>query len=655
MLAKRYLFIYLPILFLFVNSCLTLPADAQTSEGFSPAEANYSLERIQRQTSKGKPSIDELDHTIKYVDDLRSQANQCMVYAQVELDRVSKSLEAIGSKVQGESKKIIQERIALLDKEAELERRLAECRLLVVKAEDITNQVISLRRRLMAHQFLHRQPDIKVLILECYMSAGQWWTDTKYYVSNNSGLEQLETWSKALLAAFCALGAAFGLLLKHRLRGFAVACNGTKFAGRITSAVLSAFARYAPFWLLLGTFGIYMGLLTYSLKPLPYLTILAVGLILYLFLLTAIHIFLVPLPPIQQILFLPSDIARILARRLKVLAVFALAGFLLFITSLSQNLSEHAYQLVHTLFVTCFCPALLWSILPLSRVSGFKRRGKCIYLISALVLLTVLGAEWLGYTNLSAFLLRGMILSLFLYALLLVVRYLLGELFDGLAHGRHEWQKQLRKKIGLKDKKVLSSLLFLKFIISLFVWGVFGLSLLGIWGIFDVGFITYATYMFDGFQIGKTRVIPSRILTGLVLFAILWILTHCFKDNLEKKWLVSTQLAPSAKDALVTITGYAGFTLAILVGLSVAGLDFSSLAIIAGALSVGIGFGLQNIVNNFVSGLILLFERPVKRGDWIVVGDTEGYVKKIRVRSTVIQTFDRSDVIVPNSDLIQVR
>lgn len=153
-------------------------------------------------------------------------------------------------------------------------------------------------------------------------------------------------------------------------------------------------------------------------------------------------------------------------------------------------------------------------------------------------------------------------------------------------------------------------------------------------------------------RIGTVSFSLIGIVTGIAVFAIGFFATRWFQGWLDDSVMTRGRVDAGVRNSIRTAVGYAGVALAGLIGISAAGIDLSNLALIAGALSLGIGFGLQNVVSNFVSGLILLAERPFKVGDWVVAGAVSGTVKKISVRATEIETFQRQTVIMPNSELI---
>jgi potassium-dependent mechanosensitive channel len=267
--------------------------------------------------------------------------------------------------------------------------------------------------------------------------------------------------------------------------------------------------------------------------------------------------------------------------------------------------------------------------------------------IVAIVLCTVSGYLALARFLTQQLIVTGSILAVVYLLLLWVDGFTQALTDDGALLGR--W---LKEKVGLEQsrRQQLSPPLglFLKGSVLIVAVPLIMLQ----WGYSWPDIRDWYNQLFFGFHIANTQVSVAALLASVIVFALGYGAARLFQRWLDNQVLQPAGLSGGVRHSISTAAGYTGVVIAALFAFSHAGFNLSNLAIVAGALSVGIGFGLQGLVNNFVSGLILLAERPINVGDLVVVGGEEGYVRRISVRSTEIETFDRANVLVPNSYLI---
>ena len=611
-------------------------------------------EKNLKRASPENTNIEDLSNYLKQINSIKNQAQECITNNETQLLKVTEDLTSLGEPTKKEPAEVIKKRKGLTTQKKNLDTQLASCKLLLLQSQDLIKTINSLQQGILAQQLSARTPHIVTVITENIKAPVAGWEDSMEFLRAQYQLKLLDTQQFILLIILVITGLVSGVYFGRKLHPtIPLSIEPRDSISAFILALRTCLVQALPVLLPIGITTAFLSI-ALPLSPLPFITKASYMLGIYLSLMVLINILLSPAAPAQIYLTKPDLLSKRFARQLKILVTLGLVGFFLLTGEFKAGLSEPVYYLIRSIYSVLLIINLI-AILWLLRLFSWAilSRGPRLFLI--LVLISSLLAELAGYRNLSLFVLGGLLATAVSLGFTLLIYRLIKDLCDGLDEGRLEWERDIRNRIGLKNDTLVPGLIWLRIIIFTGLWGGFAFLALNIWKLDDPWLAIIISYLTEGFQIGSLTVTPTLLAGGILVFAITLHLTRYIKNHVLPHGLKYTNLDRGAREAISSLVGYAGVAAAVFIGLSFTGVKMQNIAIIAGALSVGIGFGLQNIVNNFISGLILLFERPIRRGDWIVTGDTEGYVKAINIRSTQIQTFDKADVIVPNSELITAK
>jgi len=610
------------------------------------------LKQVNRDITRGDFNENDLEKWTKLTIKMKSAAALCSSNNEAALLNLKSVIDGLGEKVKSEDPEVTKKRKAYQKEQGELNKALAKCNLFVLSSDEVASHIDEAEKSYFKRKYLARTPNIVELVVTYLGNPIAILEESGEFIISRSGVREIDILELGLSVLAGVLSIFVGLGIRKKLRLIESRRQWQDvFSENLIRATLTTFAQASPY--LVGSFiaAFASVIITLEVEAIPFVTEFFVGLIVFFVVTTLIKWLFSPVAPAKLFVLFTPHIAESLAKRLKVLSILSLIGYLAFYTVFSESIIESNLLLARSIFSLFYVMNVVWTLQVIIKSPKLPRL-RYISMFVIVALLVSLVAEWMGYRNLAFGSRRIIMMSFVFFVIFIGIAKVLRDLFNAIDEGKYPWCRKIHKTLGVETGDRVPGLIWIRLLATIAVWGSFAVVLINTWD-YSGGVIEQAKgYMVNGFDIGDFRIIPSRFLWAVLIFGIIVILSGWVRSQLENNWLRMTTMGSGARDAMVTIIGYIMFLIALLAGLSAAGFDFGNIAIVAGALSVGIGFGLQNIVNNFVSGLILLFERPIRKGDWIVVGTTEGYVKDIHIRSTIIQTFDRSDVIVPNSELI---
>ena len=267
-----------------------------------------------------------------------------------------------------------------------------------------------------------------------------------------------------------------------------------------------------------------------------------------------------------------------------------------------------------------------------------------IFLI--LFLIAIVGLDAAGYTNLSDYLANGSLKTLALFPLYLFLRKGILELIDFKVFTTSLTQLRVPEELRLKWKKTLRQWVHVGLALAFLYWVAI------IWDLTPELRRGLRWITTKGFNIGSLRISVKLLISVFLTFYGAILISRLLRAFLERNIYPRRNWDPGIRNAISTGIHYVIILTGLMIAIHLLGFDVRNITVLAGAFGVGLGFGLQNLANNFVSGIVLLLERPVKAGDVIQVGSLMGKVKRIGARATVIETQDKSVILIPNGELL---
>ncbi len=633
-----------------------VPVHAQDQPSFNDIEAADELQDISSLLANEEVDAEALNNARSRASRIESAAAECAQQEGATRTRLEERFEPLRDLVPEEaSAESLVQRQSISNSLEEAVAGQARCEGLVDDAQALIAG-ISNRQNELSQQFLSaRTGSVIVLTSQLPDRIAEWRQQLREQFTLNLVDGISTTMLLWLLIIAGILAALFGLFLRQQFKKWYEAAGGDDAPARMKYLFPKPLAEFAPLWL---EGAVLFAVLNFAITDAsPDMAIIRLAIATFAFGISCVVIYWAtgPLSPSAEVNgLIPDHVAPLRSRLQSLMLIICLSYVVLGNAWLAAKVSQpYVAGRATSLFI--IAAGFVYLISYLGQVPGLQGRYRALRFAALSACGLAIIAVLTGYQNFAAYLVQGVTrtgLALFLLWILLWLFYV-G--FNYLIEQKTTAADQVRNTLGITGKGSGTGIGFMQLVADLILWIGVIVYLIYVWDNTGSTLGKLRLSVVDGWDLGGVSLVPKNIIGGILLFAVLVVVIGWIKRWMDRRWLKRIVIERGARDAILTLFGYIAFVLAILISLKAASVDLTGLAIVSGALALGLGFGLQGIANNFVSGLILLFERPIRAGDFVSVGDVEGYIRRIRIRATEIETLDNQNVLVPNSELVSGR